>query len=223
MNIAIAAILAGSIALSGGTVPTVSSDLDPGAALDEIQRAAERATDNRIRALEEALDKVEDNDHLTDAHSSAISATLQADLDAMHDLQAEIAAEDSVDEARAAYRSIFIDYRVYAVAIPQSMYAAAADALTDSALPRLQQAHDDLAEAADGDAELDAALADMQASIDEAAKLLDGLGDAALAVTPADFNTDPDVLREIRATLRDAANAARDAREDAREILEDIR
>lgn len=225
MNIAIAAVLAGAVALSGGSAPAqpTPADLDPGAGLEEIQRAADRATDNRIRALEEALDRVEGNERLTDAHSSAITATLQADLDAMHELQAEIAAEDSVADARDAYRSIFTEYRVYAVVIPQSMYAAAADGLTDSALPRLQEAHDDLAEAADGDAEVDAALAEMQASIDEASGLLDGLADEALAVTPADFNADHDVLHDIRERLHDAIDAARDARQDAREILEDLR
>jgi chromosome segregation ATPase len=223
MSIAIAAIMAGTIALSGTALPTGLTDLDPGAGLDEIQHAADRATDNRIRALEEALEKVEANEHLTDAHSSEISATLQADLDAMHELQTAIADEDTAAEALDAYRSIFTDYRVYAVAIPQSRYAAAADALTDSALPRLQEAHDGLAEVADGDAEIEAALAEMQASIDEAAGLLDGLADASLAVTPADFNADEDVLDEIREALRDARDAARDAREDARRILDDLR
>lgn len=220
MSIAIAAVLAGAIALSGAAAP---ADLDPGAGLDEIQRLADRATDNRIHSLEEALEEVQDSEHLTDEHRSAITGTLQDDLDAMRQLQSAIAAEDSAAEARDAYRSIFTDYRIYAVAIPQALYAAAADGLTDAALPRLQEAHDDLADAADGDAAIEAALAEMQASIDEASGLLDGLADAALAVTPEEFNADPDVLADIRHSLREASDAARDAREDAREILDDLR
>lgn len=220
MSIAIAAVLAGTIALSGSPLP---ADLDPGAGLNEIQRAADRATDNRIRALEEALEEVADSEHLSDGHRSTITATLQSDLDAMHDLQDEIAAEDSAADALTAYRSIFTDYRVYAVAIPQSLYAAAADGLTDSALPLLQQVHDDLAAVADGDAEVESALDEMQASIDEATELLDGLADAMLAVSPADFNADPEVLADLRDSLREATDATRDAREDARDIREDLR
>lgn len=219
-----AAVLA--TALAGGVGFAVPAEgPEPGAGLEEIQAAAERATDNRIRSIENALDRLAGNAQLSDEHRAQIEATLQDDLDAMRDLQSGIAAEDSAAEARAAYRSIFTDYRVYAVVLPQALYAAAADGLTDAALPRLEDAHDALAGevAESGDAELETTLAEMAASIDEAHALLDGLADAALAVTPADYNDDRTVLGDVRTDLRDAVGAVRDAGQDAQEIVEALR
>jgi hypothetical protein len=228
MSIAItASILAGAIALSGAPTPTAPTptDLDPNATLTQIQQLADRAIDNRTRALDGAIQKVDDNTYLTDAHQSTISATLQGDLDGLNDLAGQIDAATTAAKARALYHSIFTDYRVYAVVLPQSFYAAAADGLEDAALPKLEDGYTRLAAAVDksGDSDLKAILAQMRASLDTATGLLNGLADEALAVSPSDFNADHTVLGDIRGTLRDATNAVRDARQDAREILDGLR
>lgn len=205
--------------------PTVG----PGSSLAEIQRAGAAATDKRIDSLSEAIARVDANEKLTDADRDTIIATLNSDLAAMRDLAAEIAGDDTVSEAAADYRSIFTDYRVYAVVLPQALYAAGADALTGFALPKLQAAYDKLSAALEGShadqstPELQATLAHMAEMIADAEAGSATLAADALAVTPADWNADHTVLADIRLQLHDAVADARDASRDAREIAEAIR
>lgn len=215
-------------------LPASAAEIDdptigPGASLAEIQRAGAAATDKRIDSLGVAIARVEANEKLTEANRDTILNTLNSDVAAMHDLASEIAGDDTVTEAAAHYRSIFTDYRVYAVALPQALYAAGADALTGSALPKLQAAYDRLAAALNGShadqstPELQATLAHMAEMIEEAEAGSATLAADALAVTPADWNADHTVLADIRLQLGNAVADARDAARDGREIAEALR
>lgn len=211
-------LLAGAL-IAGLTVSSTPTSIDPDAGLDTIQARADRATDERIRAIDRALDRLENADALTDDHRATIVETLTADRAAMEELQAQIAAETDRGDALDAYQSIFTDYRVFAVSIPQALYTVGADRLTEVALPRLERAYDGLAAISD-DTE---ALAELRAAIDEATDLADGIADAALAVEPADYNDDSTVLAELRLELREAAAATRDAVSAARELWNEER
>lgn len=206
-------LLAGAL-IAGLTFSGAPAEIDPDAGLDALQVRAERATDDRIRAIDRALDRLDDAEALTDDHRATIVETLTTDRAAMQDLQAQIAAETDRVDALEAYQSIFTDYRVFAVSIPQALYAVGADRLTERALPRLERAYDGLAAISD-DTE---GLAELRAAIDEATDLADGIADAALAVEPADYNDDPTVLAEPKLELREAAAAARDAVKAARQL-----
>lgn len=210
----IAGALIAGLALTGSVTPGTTTD-----SLEVIQQLADRATNERIRAIDRALDRVDRNDSLTDDHRTTIIANLTADQQAMEQLQAEIAAETNAAEALTAYRSIFTDYRVFAVSLPQSLYAAGADRLTETAIPRLELGYDALAAASD-DTE---GLAELRAAIDEASQLADGIADAALAVEPSDYNADSTVLAELRLELRQAAAAVNDALLVANDVLEGVR
>ena len=235
MNKTFAALLATSLTAAALVAATATPALaatgddpttGPGSTLAAIQKAGEKATDKRIRALEAAITRVEGNDRLTDDDRATILATLNADLDGMHDLATQIASDTTKAEAAADYEDIFTEYRVFAVALPQSMYAAGADALTGSAIPRLHDAYDKLeARLADGDStpELEALLADMQQKIQDAEAGSDGLAADALAVSPDDWSADHTVLADIRMQLREAARDARDAARDGRQIAEALK
>ena len=228
--LASAAVAAALVVATAGPATAAPSDDDPttgpGTSLAAIQRAGALATDRRIDSLEVAITRVEGNDSLTADNRAAIMATLTADLGAMHDLAAQIAGDTTVADAADDYRAIFTEYRVYAVALPQSLYAAAADALTGSALPRLRNVHETLETklaAGDSNPELEALLDDMAESIDAAEAGASTIAADALAVTPAAWNADHTVLTDIRTELRDAAQDARDAAQDARQIAQALR
>ncbi len=214
MNSLLAGALIVGLTLSGTPVTTEPTDR-----LEAIQSRAERATDERIRAIDRALDRIENADALTDDHRSVIVEQLTADRAAMEALYDEIAAETTAVEALETYQSIFVDYRVFAVSLPQALYAAGADRLTEVTLPRLEQAYDALVEVSDNSD----GLAELRSLIDAASASADGIADAALAVTPADYNDDATVLADLRLELRDAGAAARDAVSAARELWEEQR
>jgi len=228
--LASAGVAAALVVATAGPAMAVDADDDPtvgpGASLAAIQRAGAEATDRRIDSLNVAIARVDGNDALTDDDRAAILNTLTADLDAMTDLAGQIAGDTTVADAAADYHAIFTDYRVYAVALPQSLYAASADALTGSILPRLQTVHDNLEArlaAGDPDPDLEALLDEMQQKIQDAEAGAATIAADALAVTPADWNADHTVLTDIRAELRDAGQDARDAARDARQIAQGLR
>lgn len=200
-------VLIAALAVGGLPLDEIPASVDSGDGLAAIQARADRATDDRIRAIDRALDRVDRNESLTDDHRTTIIENLTADQQAMQELQADIAAETNAAEALTAYRSIFTDYRVLAVTLPQSLYAAGADRLTETAIPRLELTYEAL-EAASDDAE---GLAELRGAIDEATELADGIADAALAIEPSDYNADSTVLAELRLELRQAAAAVSDA------------
>lgn len=229
------AVLAATITTAALVAATASPALagtrddDPGSGpkstLAGIQKAGAAATDKRIDSLTVAIARVEGNDKLTDADRATILATLQADVDAMHRLAAEIAGDTTKADAAADYHDIFTDYRVYAVALPQALYAAGADALTGTAIPRLHAAYDKLADKVGSDPsdEQQELLDQMAESIRDAEAGSAGLAADSLAVTPADWNADHDVMVDIRRQLRDAVRDARDAAHAGRKLARELR
>lgn len=227
----VATIVTSAALVAATAAPALAATVDddpttgPNTTLAGIQAAGAAATDRRIDSLTVAIARVEGNDHLTDTDRGTILATLNGDVDAMHRLAEEIAGDTNKADAATDYHSIFTDYRVYAVALPQALYAADADALTGSAIPRLQSAYDKLSARLGDDAgdEQQQLLDDMAEKIESAETASDGLAAAALAVTPADWNQDHSVLDDIRRQLRDAAQDARDAAHDGRELADTLR
>ncbi|TXN29687.1 hypothetical protein [Lacisediminihabitans profunda] len=221
-------------ALAAGAVPAMASPTDSVAGdsaaaaparLSAIQASAAAKTSARIASLNSAIPRVTANRALSDAERSTILGTLNADLAAMKSLAAKIAADTDAATARTDYASIFTGYRVYAVALPQAHFAAAADALTDTVIPRLTAAESKLAAALAGKyaskstPELQAKLADMTTQIAAATAAADGTAARALAVTPSDYNANHAVMAPIRASIASAHAAAKLARADAKSIM----
>ena len=223
---AAAALTLGSIV---GAAPALAaaSDGSPSvtahSGLAAIQQAGAAATAKRITSLTTGIGKVNATKTLSSADKSTVLATLNADLTGMQGLQSKIAADTSAATAWTDYRSIFTGYRVYAVALRQSFIAAAADGLTDTAIPKLQSAATKISDffASHPDKatpELQAKLADMQAKTADAASKTSGLAAAALAVTPAAYNANHAVLTDDRAAAREALADAKAAAQDGRAI-----
>jgi hypothetical protein len=197
--------------------------------LPAIQTAGDRATANRIAALNRTIPSITRNDCLTADDQAQILATLNAALDGMTTLRDEIANATDAPTAAAAYRSVFEDWRVYGVAIPQSLYAASADCLVNRAIPALLTAQEKLQAALDGPyadrvtPEIEADMAELANQISIAQTNVDGVAAAALAVTPADYNADPAVLAPAKVSITTATSAARLARLSAQNVVEALR
>ncbi|MCU1413864.1 MAG: hypothetical protein JWN80_1204, partial [Microbacteriaceae bacterium] len=134
------------------------------------------------------------------------------------------AADTDLATAKTDVQSIFTGYRVYAVAIPQSLYAASADALTDSAIPALLTAQTALQAALAGPDRskdtpaIDAQLADLATQITTAQNDSAGISAAALAVTPDQYNANHSVLAATRTSIKAAGVAAKAASADAKAV-----
>jgi hypothetical protein len=225
---AVVALVAGTCApafADGTSTPAPSA----GKSLSAIQAEAKIKTTARIGSLGTAIAKVNAAKDISSSDRATILATLNGDVEGMNTVEAKIAADATVATAAADYKTIFTTYRVYAVAIPQSRLAAAADRMTSTSIPRLTDAQSKLAAALAGpDAskstpELQADLADMSAQIASATSALNGVAAEALAVTPSAFNSNHSVLQPVRSAVKAAIADLKKAAADGKTVLAAIK
>jgi hypothetical protein len=224
----VVALVAGSCApafADGTSTPAPSA----GKSLSAIQAEAKIKTTARIGALNTAIAKVTAAQDISSSDRATILGTLNGDLAGMNTVEAKIAADTTAATAAADYRTIFTTYRVYAVAIPQSRLAAAADRMTSTSIPKLTDAQSKLAAALAGpDAskstpELQADLADMTAQIASATSALNGIAAQALGVTPAAFNANHSVLQPVRSAVKAAIADLKKAAADGKTVVAAIK
>jgi hypothetical protein len=220
------ALTLGSLACAAPALAAVPTDDRPTAhsSLSVIQRAGATATANRIRDLNTGITKVNATVTLSAADKSTVLGTLTADLGGMQGLQSKIAADTDAATAWTDYQSIFTGYRVYVVALQQSFIAAAADGLTDTAIPKLQSAASKItallaADPSKSTPDIQSQLADMQAKTADAVSKTNGLAAAALAVTPTAYNANHTVLVDDRTAARAVLADSKAAAQDGQAIL----
>jgi hypothetical protein len=192
--------------------------------LATVQAAGKAATAARIATLNVTIPKITANKYLSSSDRSTILATLNHDLSSMSTLQTKIAADTDLKTAAADVQSIYTGYRVYAVAIPQSHYAAAADGLTDSAVPALLKVQSALQAALAGPDKskdtpaIDAQMADLATQISTVQSSTAGVSAFALSVTPAQFDANHSVLAATHTSVKTAEAAAKAASADAKAV-----
>jgi hypothetical protein len=193
----------------------------PPRTLEGIKATASVAIAKRVAALDKAAARIATRKNVSDAHAAAITATIDADKSALAALDATIQSDTDRAVAAQHFGQIFSDYRIFAVVIPQSHFAAAADAIGTAAVPKLQTVHDKLAAALaeKPDDATQAILDDLQKQIDTASAAVDAVADSALAVTPATWNADHTALADERASIASAVAAAKQARILAHQAL----
>jgi hypothetical protein len=226
---------AAAVALvAGSSVPafadgTSTPPPSAGKTLATIQADAKLKTTARIGSLNTAIAKITAAQDIGSSDRSEILATLKGDVTGMNTVEAKIAADTTVATASADYKTIFTTYRVYAVAIPQSRLAAAADRETSTTIPRLTDAQTKLSAALAGpDAgkstpALQADLSDMSAQVSAATAALNGIAAESLAVTPSAYNSNHSVLEPIRSAVKSAIADLTKASTDGKTVLAAIK
>jgi hypothetical protein len=222
------ALVAGSCApafADGTSTPAPSG----GKTLAAIQANAKARTSARIGALNAAIAKITAAQDISSSDRATILATLNGDIGGMNTVEAKITADTTVATAATDYKTIFTGYRVYAVAIPQSRLAAAADRMTSTTIPKLTDAQGKLSAALAGpDASkstpaLLADLADMSSQIAAAGTALNGIAAQSLAVTPSAYNSNHSVMAPIRSAVTTAIADLKKASTDGKTVLAAIK
>ena len=208
---------------SSSTGSNSTAHLPKDASLGTVQAHGEAAAAKRVATLNAAIAKVDADATLSSSDKSTVLGSLKADVTGMDHLHAALAADTTVTQARIDDHTIVTQYRVYRVALPQARVVRAADRATTKTLPRLQQAEERLAArlskhaAKDSDA-AKAALADLQQQISSLQSDAQGLAAAALAVTPAQYDANHDVLSAPEAKAKAVRGVATTAAKDVKTI-----
>ena len=197
--------------------------------LAAIKAKAASAISLRDRALEAAVGAVQNNHYLTTSDQSTVLTTLNHDLSGLNALGPVIQADTTVAKARSDYITIFSDYRVFALALPQARLAASADDLTGTVLPRLTDAQTKLAallsgpDQAKNSSSVQTAMSDLASQITTITNDTKGVSAQVLAYTPSAWDTNPTILAQPRADLVTARGDAHEAHSDIATVVEALK
>jgi hypothetical protein len=211
---------------TSSTAPTPTSR--QAAALAALKAKANVAIDARLASLHFAVSDVSTNPVISASDKQTLLADLNGDLSGLTALQAKIAADTTLPTAKADYADIFGQYRVYALMLPQVMFAAAADDITGGALPALLDAQTKLAYLLGGpDKNADtptvqAAMKDLAAQIQGIGSATNGLSGTVLAFTPADWDANHSILSAPRSALSTAQVDLKTARADVAFVVKQV-
>jgi hypothetical protein len=213
-----------AVALVGLVAPVAAGAIDRTAGLDALKQAAHTAIEVRLTALNTATAAVNAATYMG-ADQATITGKLQADVSGLQALDTQIQADATVAALRADAQKVYVDYRVFALAIPVAHMTRAADLVGKEVVPHLTTAATRLQTAitAKGTTALQPLLDDMKAQTAAAQQLVGPLPAALEALTPASWNADHEVLRPARTALETARADVRKARQDARQIVAGLR
>jgi hypothetical protein len=229
--------LTGTIAAGVAVACTAATALAPAAHADSgspsttstlaaIQSRAAAAISVRDHSLQVAITDVTYNPYLTSGNRATILGTLNSDLAGLSALAPVIQADTTVSQARTDYQTIFTHYRVFALALPQARFAAAADDLSGTVVPRLTDAQSRLTALLSGPDKskdtpgVQADMADLAKQISGITTSTSGLAATVLAFTPAQYDANHALLTPCRADLVTARSDARTARTDIANVVE---
>lgn len=214
---------AGAATGSSGGAGSPSAKATP-ATLAQIQAKAAAAISKRIDSLNSAVGRVESTKALG-SDAASLVAYLQADITPLQNLGAKIASDTTVSQARADFKDVFVDYRVYALVLPAAWQAARADAITVTVVPRLtalsQKAQSKVTSA--NQATLQPLIDSLNSDISGAANAASGLSTTVLGYTPAQWNADHSLLSATKTDLKTATADVKSARSEARQIRQYLR
>jgi hypothetical protein len=210
--------------------PAATSTAAPhGKTLASIQAAAAAAIARRLASLSVAINEVNNNAVITPADKATLLATLNGDVTGLTALGVTIAADTTVKQAASDYSKIFTSYRVYALALPQVRFAAAADDMTGAVLPKLTDAQTKLAallagvDSGKNTPQVQAWMADLAKQITAIGTETNGLSATVLAYTPAQYDANHALLSPARAALAISRNDIKTARSDISNVVQALK
>ena len=193
------------------------------ASFDEVKAKCVKAITDRQASLDKAAAKVAKS---PDPHDAALNTIITDSKTALTALQTQIEADTDLTALKADCQRVVTDLRIYALRLPQINLVMSIDRL-DASLVKFGTLHDQLVAAiaaantaGDPDAANAAALlTKLEAKLASAKTKLDGIDvDALLAITPADYNANKNVLKPYLQAVRSANSDVRDAAQLARHI-----
>jgi hypothetical protein len=201
--VAVVALTCGVVTVAG---IGVAAAVTPTTGLAAVNAKAALDIGARVGAINATIPQINANQFIMAADRSTLLATLNGDLSGLTALGQKIAGDTTTAQAETDRKTIFTGYRVFALAIPQVAYAAAADDITGAELPALINAQKGLTaalavEPAQNTPAVQAAMADLSHQIAAASSATAGLSGAVLAYTPSQYNANHALLSGPRQTL----------------------
>ena len=196
--------------------------------MDEVKSRCLHQIERRHNALAGVKRRMAQSRFLTDEHEAALVQNVDSTAASLSRLADVIQGEDNFEELRAECRSIVDDHRVFVLVLPRVRLIVASDAelaaarrLTDVA-DRLQTQIDEAKADGRDTAEAERDLATMRNHIQVAQDHAGGVYASVINITPAQYNSNHEILDGARGAVRAAKDALRAAVAAGREVRQDL-
>ncbi len=228
---ATAAATAALIGISGSAFaasPAPAASASPthqGQNLAAIQQKAAADIARRLASLSVAINDVNNSTAISSGDKTTLLATLNGDVTGLTALGVTIAGDTTAQQALTDSKTIFTGFRVYALALPQVHFAAAADTITVTVLPKLTDAQSKLAallagvDSGKNTPAVQALMTDLGNQITAITGATTGLSSTVLAYTPAQYDANHALLSPARASLAISRNDIKTARSDIASVV----
>jgi hypothetical protein len=172
----------------------------------------------RLVSLAAATTALNADAKLSATSKTTLNSQLKSESDGLTALGAKLSSDTTLDAARIDVQSIITGYRAYALMIPKVRLVAAADNFTVvgeklNLIAHSLQANINAIKASGKDvvtAQSD--LSSMEDQLNTARLAYTGLSDKVIALDPADYNANHQVLSSDRQTLESARSSIKSAR-----------
>jgi hypothetical protein len=197
--------------------------------LAAIQKQAAADIARRLSSLSVAINDVTNSMAISAGDKTTLLATLNNDVTGLTALGTTIANDTTVQQALTDSKTIFTGFRVYALALPQVHFAAAADTITVTVLPKLTDAQSKLAallagaDSGKNTPAVQALMTDLGNQITSITGATTGLSATVLAYTPAQYDANHALLSPARGSLAISRNDIKTARYDVATVVADLK
>ncbi len=216
-------VLAGGQAAMAATPGTVAASTCSPSSLAYVQARVNVAVAHREVTISQLTAALASRTQVTDAHRATLTGLFTADSSGLQAVNATVHADTTCKQAVTDGRTVVTDYRVYMLLAPQTHLVAGSDTGTYGAgrlaavEPKLQAGIDAITDPTKK-AEAQAAYDDLVAQTTTATDDFAGVGDAVLALTPADMPAGQATLGTEQAKVTSGRAALIAALNDAKTI-----
>lgn len=202
---------------------------DQQARLQKIISRGNTEINRRLTTLKTLDSKISAATKLTTADAALLSSTVNSDTTALTALETKLDNETTVTAAIADAQSIFSDYRVYALVVPQVHLVKTADdqQVTEAKIAsfgtKLSTRITAAQTAGKNVTALLASLSDLSSKVAAAQAISSSMEAAVIPLVPSDYNSNHSLLSGDRSQLQTAQSDIRAAVADARSIVSGLR
>jgi len=192
--------------------------------LFDLRTKCDQAVDQRVTSLNSDSNRINGLVKLSSDLKSKYNGQIQTNISGLTTLKAKCDGDADLNTLKTDYKNVFLNFRIYAVFLPQTNLLTASDTM-DVTADKLQDLYTKLqsrVQSAGNPANLTTLLADMQAKITAAKTQYSNAQSLVTPLTPQSFNTDPNGTKNIvtnaKNDIKAGAGYLKTAFQDAKDI-----
>lgn len=197
--------------------------------LSDLHTKCDSDINQRLTGLNSAQSRISGLAKLSPAQKNQFSSEIQADVTGLTTLKTKCDGDTDLKTLRADYQSVFTQFRIYAVFLPQLNLLAASDTMdvTTDKLSDLANKLQTRIQSAGNPSNLSSLLSDMNSKVTDARLQYQNVQSQITPLTPNSFNTDPNgttsTEQNARSEIKTGASDLQAAFSDAKQIIQALK